>query len=181
VTYWQETLRESVTSVDELVKRFGVDHIDQEAVQRAIDSFNLRITPEMLNLIKEPDGPIWRYREDHATSLLYRKTKAGYDLIGAMYTAPANASEFDLDARVPLSVTQWHQHINICLPPRGTAANADWKKFGPEGSIVAADACRAAGGRFFERLFGWMVHVYPFEKTSEQIWSMDPSQAPEAR
>ena len=60
MTYWQETLRESVTTVDELVKRFGVDHIDQEAVQRAIDSFNLRITPEMLNLMKEPDGPIWR-------------------------------------------------------------------------------------------------------------------------
>ena len=48
MTYWQETLRESVTTVDELVKRFGVDHIDQEAVQRAIDSFNLRITPEIL-------------------------------------------------------------------------------------------------------------------------------------
>jgi len=123
----------------------------------------------------------FQFQADHATSLLYRKTKAGYDLIGAMYTAPANASELDLDARVPLSVTQWHQHINICLPPRGTAANADWKKFGPEGSIVAADACRAAGGRFFERLFGWMVHVYPFEKTLEQIWSMDPSQASEAR
>ena len=57
VTYWQESLRESVTTVDELVKRFGVDHIDQEAVQRAIDSFNLRITPEILNLVKEPDGP----------------------------------------------------------------------------------------------------------------------------
>jgi hypothetical protein len=123
----------------------------------------------------------FQFQADHATSLLYRKTKAGYDLIGAMYTAPANATELDLDARVPLSVTQWHQHINICLPPRGTAANADWKKFGPEGSIVAADACRAAGGRFFERLFGWMVHVYPFEKTLEQIWSMDPSQLPEAR
>ena len=60
MTYWQETLRESVTTVDELVKRFGVDHIDQEAVQRAVDSFNLRITPEVLNLVKEPDGPIWR-------------------------------------------------------------------------------------------------------------------------
>ena len=60
MTYWQETLRESVTTVDELVKRFGVDHIDREAVQRAIDSFNLRITPEMLNLVKAPDGPIWR-------------------------------------------------------------------------------------------------------------------------
>ena len=60
MTYWQESLRESVTTVDELVKRFGVEHIDQEAVQRAIDGFNLRITPEMLNLVKEPGDAIWR-------------------------------------------------------------------------------------------------------------------------
>ena len=60
MTYWQESLRESVTTVDELIKRFGVDHIDQEAVQRAIDGFNLRITPEMLNLVKEPGDAIWR-------------------------------------------------------------------------------------------------------------------------
>jgi hypothetical protein len=121
----------------------------------------------------------FQFQADHATSLLYRKTKSGYDLIGAMYTAPANATPLDLDARVPLSVTQWHQHINICLPPRGTAASADWTTFGPNGAIATAGACRAAGGRFFERLFGWMVHVYPFEKTFDQIWSMDPDEAPQ--
>ena len=116
----------------------------------------------------------FRFQPDHATSLLYRKTRTGYELVGAMYTAPPDASDTDLDARVPLSVTQWHEHINICLPPRGAAAKADWTKFGPNGSISTVDACAAAGGRFFKRLFGWMVHVYPFEKTFEQIWSMDP-------
>jgi lysine 2,3-aminomutase len=60
VTYWQESLREAVTTVDELVKRFGIDHIDQKAVQQAIDGFNLRITPELLQLIREPGDPIWR-------------------------------------------------------------------------------------------------------------------------
>jgi hypothetical protein len=34
------------------------------------------------------------------------------------------------------------------------------------------DACSAAGGRFFPQLFGWMVHVYPFEKTLDKIWGM---------
>ena len=29
-------------------------------MQRAVDGFNLRITPEMLNLVKEPADPIWR-------------------------------------------------------------------------------------------------------------------------
>jgi hypothetical protein len=116
----------------------------------------------------------FRFQPDQATSLLYRKTRTGYELVGAMYTAPADASELDLDARVPLSITQWHEHINICLPPRGTAATADWTKFGPDGSISTADACVAGGGRFVKQLFGWMVHVYPFEKTFDRIWSMEP-------
>jgi hypothetical protein len=114
----------------------------------------------------------FRFTPDQPTSLLYTKSGAGYDLVGAMYTAPADATEIDLDARVPLSVARWHAHINICLPPRGDAASADWKKFGPDGSITTAEACTAARGRFFPQLFGWMVHVYPFEKTPERIWAV---------
>jgi hypothetical protein len=86
--------------------------------------------------------------------------------------APRNSSENDLNARVPLSVARWHAHINICLPPRGSAANADWKTFGPDGSISTPEACSAAKGRFVAQLFGWMVHVYPFEKTPDKIWGM---------
>jgi hypothetical protein len=114
----------------------------------------------------------FRFTPDQPTSLLYTKSAGGYDLVGAMYTAPADATEIDLDARVPLSVARWHAHINICLPPRGDAASADWKKFGPDGSITTAEACTAARGRFFPQLFGWMVHVYPFEKTPEKIWAV---------
>jgi hypothetical protein len=114
----------------------------------------------------------FRFMPDQPTSLLYAKSAGGYDLVGAMYTAPADASEIDLDARVPLSVARWHAHINICLPRRGAAATADWKKFGPDGSIATAEACAAAQGRFFPQLFGWMVHVHPFEKTPEKIWAV---------
>jgi hypothetical protein len=114
----------------------------------------------------------FRFTPDQATSLLYRKTAGGYDLVGAMYTAPAMSSELDLDARVPLSIARWHEHINICLPPRGQASRADWTKFGPDGAISTRDACTAAHGRFFPQLFGWMVHVYPFEKTAEKIWAV---------
>jgi hypothetical protein len=114
----------------------------------------------------------FRFTAAQPTSLLYKKAAKGYELVGAMYTAPANSSEFDLDARVPLSVARWHAHINICLPRRGDAASADWAKFGPDGSISTADACAATHGRFFPQLFGWMVHVYPFEKTQEKIWAV---------
>jgi hypothetical protein len=38
----------------------------------------------------------FRFQPDQATSLLYRKTSTGYELVGAMYTAPPDASELDL-------------------------------------------------------------------------------------
>jgi lysine 2,3-aminomutase len=60
VTNWQERLRESITTVDELVKRFGIEHIDREAAQQAIDRFNLRLTPDVLQLVQKPDDPFWR-------------------------------------------------------------------------------------------------------------------------
>jgi hypothetical protein len=53
-----------------------------------------------------------------------------------MYTAPKRANEDDLNSRIPLSVTQWHAHVDICLPPRREAKTADWSKFGPKGSIL---------------------------------------------
>ena len=40
----------------------------------------------------------------HPTSLLYKKTSEGYELEGAMYTAPKRATEEELNERVPLSV-----------------------------------------------------------------------------
>ena len=105
------------------------------------------------------------------TSLLYRKTPDGYELEGAMFTAPKWASEADLDKRIPLSIAQWHAHVNICLPQKKDMQSADWKKFGPKGSILTEAECKQAGGRFVPQLFGWMVHVYPFANTPEKIWT----------
>src|SRR5437762_1496522 len=48
----------------------------------------------------------------HPTSLLYEVDGDKYKLIGAMYTAPKRLTEEDLDKRVPLSVAQWHAHVN---------------------------------------------------------------------
>jgi len=107
------------------------------------------------------------------TSLLYRKHATHYELIGVMYTAPRRYTEDQLNARVPLSVARWHQHVNICLPsgtPRQRAI-ADWSRFGPTGSISTESACEEAGGRWQPVLFGWMVHIYPFERTREKIWT----------
>ena len=104
------------------------------------------------------------------TSLLYKKTKDGYELVGAMYTAPKSATLDQLNERVPLGVAKWHVHTNLCVPPRSQMRGADWTKFGLTGSIASAGACRAAGGRFYPQIFGWMVHVYPFESSREKIF-----------
>ncbi|MCU1341456.1 MAG: hypothetical protein JWN92_879 [Candidatus Acidoferrum typicum] len=104
------------------------------------------------------------------TSLLYKKTKSGYDLIGAMYTMPKRVTEEQLNSRVPLSVAQWHLHTKLCMPPKGERGHTDFTKFGFQGSIVTKEACDEAGGMYYPVIFGWMVHVYPYEDTREKIW-----------
>ena len=104
------------------------------------------------------------------TSLLYRKNKSGYDLIGAMYTMPKRVSEDQLNERIPLSIAQWHLHTNLCIPPKGQRLGGDYSKFGLTGSITTKEACTEAHGTFYPVIFGWMVHVYPFEDSREKIW-----------
>ena len=106
------------------------------------------------------------------TSLLYKKTSDGYELVGAMYTMPKRASEEQLNARVPLSVAMWHLHTNLCMPPKDQRGSADMTKFGLKGTIATEDACDAAGGRFHPVIFGWMVHVYPYEDSLDKVFAM---------
>jgi len=116
-----------------------------------------------------------RFNPEHPTSLLYQKQGDGYILIGVMYTAQKDASEDELNSRVPLSIAQWHAHVNLCLPPaekRGEM-RTEHPQFGLHGSIVTKEQCDAAGGRFIPQIFGWMVHVYPFEQKPEDIWSVE--------
>jgi hypothetical protein len=108
----------------------------------------------------------------HPTSLLYKKTADGYELVGAMYTAPRNATLDDLNARVPLSVARWHKHVNLCFPPRNASLQQVGQKgFGFRGSIATEDACEQAGGHWVPQIFGWMVHVYPYESDPARVWA----------
>jgi len=106
------------------------------------------------------------------TSLLYKKTADSYELVGAMYTMPKRASEEQLNERVPLSVATWHLHTNLCMPPLDERKTADYTKFGLHGSITTQEACDAAGGKFRPVVFGWMVHVYPYEDSADKIFAM---------
>jgi hypothetical protein len=102
---------------------------------------------------------------DRPMALLYRKTQGGYELAGVMFTAPIAASMDELDRRIPLAYGHWHSHRNICQPKNGDAILSEKQReeFGFSGSINTRAACDAAGGVFMDNVFGWMVHVYPFE------------------
>jgi hypothetical protein len=122
----------------------------------------------------------FHFNSEHPTSLLYEKHGDDYKLIGVMYTAPKRLSEEQLDERVPLSVAQWHEHINFCTaPPSMTPAQkkdaylGHNAQFGLRGSITTQEACDDAGGKFHPVVFNWMVHVYPFEKDQAKIWSVE--------
>jgi hypothetical protein len=110
------------------------------------------------------------------TSLLYKKTPdGGYTLVGVMYTDRVDATEDELNDRIPLSIAHWHQHINFCKAPAGEKAAyfGPDAKFGLLGSITTQEACEAAGGVFHPHIFGWMVHVYPNEADAKKIWAVD--------
>lgn len=123
------------------------------------------------------------FNPSHPTSLLYVRTKPahpgdkpGYKLVGVMYTAPFRDTPDQLNAMIPLSITHWHLHTNLCLPPEDESGDraailGKNPKFGLRGSITTQDACDAAGGTFMSHLFGWMVHVYPFETDPAKIWA----------
>lgn len=114
----------------------------------------------------------FHFDPEKPTSLLYKKTGDGYELIGAMFTAPKSFIEDQLNARVPLSVARWHEHVNLCLPQRGMPIQeVDWQKFGAEGSISTQPACEEASGRWVPMIFNWMVHVYPFETDPSKVWA----------
>jgi hypothetical protein len=122
----------------------------------------------------------WNFNPDHPTSLLYEKQGDGYKLVGVMYTAPRRFDEDQLDARIPLSFSQWHQHVNFCRAPADMPLMEKMQKslgpnalFGFKGSIHTQEACDAAGGRFLPVVLNWMVHIYPFEKDPAAIWSVE--------
>ena len=112
-------------------------------------------------------------------SLLYeRDGRGGWRLLGAMVTAPVDATPDELDAAVPLSVTQWHLHQNVCVP-RPLWDEAAWARrtpdgrpvFGPGGPTHTEAACEREGGRFLPTVFGWMAHVHPFARDPADVWN----------
>lgn len=113
----------------------------------------------------------WKHLDpERPMALLYRNTGKGYELAGAMFTAPYASSVVELNRRVPLALGHWHAHRNICQPRPDVVLTdaAQRKRFGFSGSIATRADCERAGGAFLDNVYGWMVHVYPFEPTLDR-------------
>jgi hypothetical protein len=110
------------------------------------------------------------------TALLYRRTPMQeYKLEGVMYTANPDATEDELNQRIPLSVARWHRHINVCDAPddRVRDYQAAHPKFGMFGSINTQEACTAERGIFHPYMFTWMIHIFPYEPEFKDVFSMN--------
>jgi hypothetical protein len=110
------------------------------------------------------------------TALLYRRTPTQeYKLEGVMYTTSPDATEDELNQRVPLSIARWHRHINYCAAPEDRIKDyqSAHPKFGMFGSINTEEACAAERGIFHAHIFTWMVHIFPYEPDFKEVFSMN--------
>lgn len=107
-------------------------------------------------------------------SLLYKKDDKGeMTLVGAMYSALPSSTPAELDARMPTSIANWHEHVDFCAANRDSvragavktdpATVAHWLR------INTREECDAVGGRFVPRVFGWMAHVYLFAGNDPKV------------
>lgn len=99
---------------------------------------------------------------DRPGSLLYtRKGKDGFELVGAMYSAAEGTSDAGLDQRIPLSVTHWHAHVNVCLPRGIELADLVRGDFGADAAQLAGRlperGPRSALNRMLNRRYGFMA------------------------
>jgi hypothetical protein len=114
------------------------------------------------------------------SSLLYRRTPTQrYKLEGVMFTDSVDATEDELNQRVPLSIARWHEHTNFCGAPADKVKDyfGAHPKFGMFGSIHTKEACQAEGGTFLPVIFSWMIHVFPYEDSMKDVFSMNDDEA----
>lgn len=110
---------------------------------------------------------------EHPGSILYQRTPEGMKAVGVMYTAPQNSTPTELNAIAPLSYATWHRHVDFCGAPRNLPLAEQFgphARFGPQGSIHSEEECNQAHGLWIPVVFGWMTHVYPTAKSSDEIW-----------
>ncbi|QLE00219.1 hypothetical protein HX109_01060 [Galbibacter sp. BG1] len=118
------------------------------------------------------------FNSEKPGSILYERDGNGWKLIGAMITAPVDASKEELNDLAPLSVTQWHLHQKVCVP-KPIWDKEEWQKtfpdgtpvYGPTSSIASKSDCEKFDGTFLPVVFGWMTHAYVYLDNPNDVWN----------
>ena len=169
---------ERADRVVEAARKVATKYLDYHAaLANGYEIFFPQVRQKLYHFVNSEYGleAALSFNAEHPTALLYEKHGEDYNLVGVMYTAPRDFGEDQLNERVPLSIAQWHEHVNVCFPASGQRNEMlqAHSQFGLLGSISTQPACDAAGGIFRPVIFNWMVHVYPFEKDPKNIWSVE--------
>lgn len=92
-------------------------------------------------------------------SLLYRRRGGDWQLVGAMYSAPAHFTPDRLHERIPLGVARWHAHVNVCLPEGITLEDLTRGEIGAGNPHLAGTIDPSAGALAgaANRRFGFMA------------------------
>src|SRR3954467_13251955 len=56
---WNKIVHQGVDTLDKAVEKFGAELIDTEALQPAFDTFQMRLSPNVLAALGEPGSPVW--------------------------------------------------------------------------------------------------------------------------
>jgi hypothetical protein len=96
-------------------------------------------------------------------------------LESVMYTTNRDASEAELNRRIPLSIAPGTGTVNFCAAPdsQGKQYQAEHPKFGMFRSIKTIkteEACKAEGGTFHPYVFKRMLRVFPMKRTSRKYF-----------
>ena len=86
------------------------------------------------------------------TSLLYKPVTGGFERSAPCTPRPGVSTRISLTSASRCSITAWHQHVNLCLPPPAKYPTSDWTRFGFHGTVATASECQASGGVFRGRL-----------------------------
>jgi hypothetical protein len=171
----EEKAKTVVAAAKALMERYQDYH---KALEDGYMVANPKVKQAQYHFLKEANN---QEAGDHfdptkPAALLYRRTPhQQYKLEGVMYTASQQSTDDELDARIPLSVARWHEHVNFCAAPADRVKEyfGPHPKFGMFGSIRTKEACDAANGHFYPVLFPWMIHVFPYESDFKDVFSMN--------
>jgi len=128
---WQNILRDSITTYDDLKKHLGCDN---PAIHDVISSYPLRINPYYLGLIKKPDDPLWRQAVADPAELC--DTVCPSDPLSEEKLSPAPHLVHKYPDRVLLLVNgQCAMYCRFCTRKR---------MVGTERMVISADSLRKA-------------------------------------